>query len=223
MKDLRIVIVDDHEVVRLGLRTMLDRHPGFRVVAEAGDAAEAIEASVQHKPDVVIMDLRLPVHNGIDAIRGIVRRLPRTRVLALTAFAEDDLLFEAIEAGASGYLLKDIATEKLIASLESLARGEALIDPKMTNPLLNRIRSRETNTTGDAFALLTWRERRILELLAEGTTNREIGAALRLSPKTIRNYVSQILAKLGVRSRTQAAAYAIEHRLKGPVPSRDRS
>lgn len=211
---LRILIVDDHEVVRLGLRALLDRHPNFVVVDEAGTAREAVQKALMHHPDVVVMDIRLPGRSGIDACRDIVAQLPETRVIMLTSYAEDELLFEAIEAGACGYVLKQVGSDDLIRAIETVGRGEALLDPSVTQRVLERVREAARKDEAAAFADLTEQELRVLALIAEGKTNREIAHALYLGEGTVRNYVSSILNKLGLTNRAEAAAYAVKYNLK---------
>ncbi len=217
---LRILIVDDHEVVRLGLRALLDRHPGFTVVDEAGTAREAVQKALLHRPDVVVMDIRMPGRSGIDACRDIVAQLPETRVIMLTSYAEDELLFDAIEAGACGYVLKQIGSDDLIRAIEAVGRGEALLDPSVTRRVLERVREAARKDEAAAFAELTEQELRVLALVAEGKTNREIAQALYLGEGTVRNYVSSILSKLGLTNRAEAAAYAVQHNLKEYLRSR---
>lgn len=211
---LRILIVDDHEVVRVGLRALLDRHPNFKVVDEAGTAREAVQKALLHRPDVVVMDIRMPGRSGIDACREIVAQLPETRVIILTSYAEDELLFDAIEAGACGYVLKQIGSDDLIRAIETVGRGEALLDPSVTRRVLERVREAARREEEAAFAELTEQELRVLALVAEGKTNREIAQALYLGEGTVRNYVSSILGKLGLTNRAEAAAYAVQHNLK---------
>ena len=215
MRDLRIMLVDDHEVVRLGLRALLSRHPRFDIVAEAGTADEALSRARVHKPDVVVMDVRLPGRSGIDATRDIVEALPETKVIILTSYADDDLLMDAVAAGATGYVLKQIGSDDLVKALESVARGEALLDPAMMNKAFARLREAARKDRGEAFKMLTEQEVKITTLVARGLTNREIAAEMFLSEKTVRNYVSSILGKLGLSHRSQAAAYAVEHGLPG--------
>jgi two-component system, NarL family, response regulator DevR len=215
VRDLRILLVDDHEVVRLGLKALLGRHPRFEIVGEAGTAEEALAKARVQKPDVVVMDIRLPGKSGIDATREITARLPDTRVIVLTSYADDDLLMDAVAAGASGYVLKQIGSDDLVKSLEAVARGEALLDPAMMNTAFARLREAARKERGEAFRALTEQEVRILELVARGRTNREIADEVYLSEKTVRNYVSSILGKLGLSHRAQAAAYAVEHGLPG--------
>ncbi len=217
---LRILIVDDHEVVRLGLRALLDRHPNFTVVDEAGTAREAIQKALLHRPDIVVMDIRMPGRSGIDACRDIVAQLPETRVIMLTSYAEDELLFDAIEAGACGYVLKQIGSDDLIRAIEAVGRGEALLDPSVTRRVLERVREAARKDEAAAFAELTEQELRVLALVAEGKTNREIAQALYLGEGTVRNYVSNILGKLGLTNRAEAAAYAVQHNLKEYLRSR---
>ncbi|MFN3763208.1 MAG: response regulator [Anaerolineae bacterium] len=218
---LRILIVDDHEVVRLGLRALLDRHPDFTVVDEAGTAREALQKALLHRPDVVVMDIRLPGRSGIDACRDIVSQLPDTRVIMLTSYAEDELLFDAIEAGACGYVLKQVGSDDLIRAIEAVGRGEALLDPAVTRRVLERVREAARKDKVAAFAELTEQELRVLALIAEGKTNREIARALYLGEGTVRNYVSSILSKLGVTNRAEAAAFAVRHNLKEYLRSRE--
>ena len=172
MKHLRILLVDDHEVVRLGLKALLSRYPEFNVVAEASTADEAISRAEQYKPDVVIMDVRLPGKSGIEATRKITEKQPKIDVIMLTSYAEDELLFDAIRAGASGYVLKQIGSEDLIRALEAVGRGEAMLDPKMTRAVFNRVREAERQAEGSVFAGITEQELRVLALVAEGKTNK---------------------------------------------------
>jgi two-component system response regulator DevR len=215
VRDLRILLVDDHEVVRLGLKALLSRHDRFEVIGEAGTADEALAKARVHKPDVVVMDVRLPGRSGIDATREIVAALPETKVIILTSYADEDLLMDAVAAGATGYVLKQIGSDDLVRSLETVARGEALLDPAMMNTAFARLRAAARRDRGDAFKMLTEQEVKIIGLVARGRTNREIAAELYLSEKTVRNYVSSILGKLGLSHRSQAAAYAVEHGLPG--------
>ena len=214
MKQLRIVIVDDHEVVRLGLRTLLDRHPDFNVIDEAGTAREAIEKTLLHQPDVVVMDVRLQGGSGIEACRKIMAQVPDTKVIILTSYAEDEMLFHAISAGAAGYVLKQIGGDDLVRSIEAVGRGEALLDPSLVQKVFARVREAARKEEAAAFAELTDQELRVLAQVAEGKTNREIAKALYLGEGTVRNYVSSILSKLNLTNRAEAAAYAVEHNLK---------
>jgi two-component system, NarL family, response regulator DevR len=213
-KHLRIIIVDDHEVVRLGLRALLERHPSFSVVDEAGTAKEAVQKVLQHRPEVVVMDIRLPGGNGIEACREIAAQAPDTKVIMLTSFAEDEMLFEAIAAGAAGYVLKQIGGDDLVRAIESVGRGEALLDPVLTQRVFTRVREAQRKDEQSAFNQLTDQEMRVLGLVAEGKTNREIAQALFLGEGTVRNYVSSILSKLSLTNRAEAAAYAVQHNIR---------
>ncbi len=211
---LRILIVDDHEVVRLGLRSLLERYPEFSVVAEAGTAQEALERVRQHHPDVVLMDIRLPGKNGIDACEEIKREMPETQVIMLTSYAEDDMLFDAISAGAAGYVLKQVGGNELVRAIRCVGNGEALLDPAITQRVLERVRQAARQEQAAAFTDLTEQELRVLGLVAEGKTNKEIAKALYLGEGTVRNYVSSILSKLALTNRAEAAAYAVRHGLQ---------
>lgn len=211
---LRILLVDDHEVVRLGIKALLARHSQFQVVAEASTAEEAVQQAIHYQPDVVIMDIRLPGKSGIEATQEITQKLPGTKVIMLTSFAEDDLLFDAIIAGASGYVLKQIGSGELVRALEMVGRGESLLDPAVTQKVFDRVRQAAREAKGTAFAPLSDRELQVLALVAEGKTNKEIADQVFLSEKTVRNYVSSILAKLNLSNRAEAAAYAVRHHIE---------
>lgn len=185
MRDLRIMLVDDHEVVRLGLKALLGRHPQFEIVGEAGTAEEAVAKARVQKPDVVVMDIRLAGKSGIEATREIVAILPDTRVIILTSFADDDLLMDAVAAGATGYVLKQIGSDDLVRALEAVARGEALLDPVMMNKAFARLREAARKDRGEAFKMLTEQEMKIIALVARGQTNREIAGELFLSELVI--------------------------------------
>jgi DNA-binding NarL/FixJ family response regulator len=210
----RILLVDDHEVVRLGLKSLLERHPQFEIVGEAASAREALEQVENNHPDVVVMDIRLPGTSGIEACEEITSRFPETRVLMLTSYAEDEMLFSAIRAGASGYILKQIGGEELVRALEAVARGEALLDPAVTQRVFQEVRRAVKEEEASAFVHLSQQEKHVLLLVSEGRTNREIAKALFLGEGTVRNYVSSILSKLGVSNRAEAAAYAVGHNLR---------
>ena len=208
----RLLVVDDHEIVRQGLVAMLDRKPGFQVVAEAGTVAESIEMARKFRPDLVIMDVRLPDGSGIEACREIRAELPDTRVVMLTSYPDEEAVFSAIVAGASGYLLKQVRGRDLVAALEAVGRGESLLDPLVTEKVLERVRRIATGAASDDLAQLTSQEQKILLLVAEGKTNKEIAAEVFLSDKTVKNYVSSILSKLNLQRRAQAAAYVARRR-----------
>ncbi len=206
-RPLSLLIVDDHEVVRQGLVALLGRRPEFHVVAEAGTAADAVAAARRFQPDLVIMDVRLPDGSGIEACREIRAELPNTRVVILTSYPDEDAVLSAIVAGASGYLLKQVRARDLVAALEAVGRGESLLDPAVTGRVLERVRRIATSDQPDELAQLTAQEQKILLLVAEGKTNKEIAGEVFLSDKTVKNYVSSILAKLNLERRAQAAAY----------------
>jgi DNA-binding NarL/FixJ family response regulator len=204
---IRILICDDHEVVREGLRTLLAGRAELEVVAEAGTSADAIEAAARERPDIVIMDVRLPDGSGVEACRSIREILPATRVIMLTSYPDDEALYASIVAGASGYLLKQTRAAALIEAIDAVSKGRALLDPAVTARVLERVR-RGNSDEDPAIASLTDQERKVLEQLATGKTNREIGVVLFLSEKTVKNYVSRILEKLGLHRRAEAAAFA---------------
>jgi len=206
-RTLRLLVVDDHEVVRQGLVALLDRRPGFQVVAQAGTVEESIAQARLHQPDIVVMDVRLPDGSGVEACREIRAELPATRVIMLTSFPDDEAVLSAIVAGASGYLLKQIRARDLVAALEAVGRGESLLDPAVTERVLERVRRIATGHVDDELSVLTSQERKILMLVAEGKTNKEIAAEVFLSDKTVKNYVSSILSKLNLERRAQAAAF----------------
>jgi two-component system response regulator DevR len=214
---LRLLVVDDHEVVREGLVALLGRREGFQVVAEAGTVADAIEAARRHKPDIVVMDVRLPDGSGIEACREIRAELPETRVIMLTSYPDDEAVLSAIVAGASGYLLKQIRARDLVAALETVGRGESLLDPAVTEKVLERIRRIATGGVTDELSQLTAQEKRILLLVAEGKTNKQIAGEIFLSDKTVKNYVSSILSKLNLERRAQAAAFVAKRRPDRPL------
>jgi DNA-binding NarL/FixJ family response regulator len=213
LSDVRIVIADDHEVVRIGLAALLDREAGFRVVGEASSGVEAVELVRQHRPDVVVMDIRMPDGSGTDACRRITSELPGTAVVMLTSYADEAALFASIAAGASGYVLKRIGSRELVDAVRAVAAGQSSLDPAVTGSVLNRLRKAQQLEEGGAFADLTEQERRVLARLAQGSSNREIAATLDLAEKTVRNYVSSILGKLALTSRSQAAGFAIRNHL----------
>jgi DNA-binding NarL/FixJ family response regulator len=209
------LVVDDHEVVRQGLVSLLERREGFQVVAQAGTVAEAIDAAHKYQPDLIVMDVRLPDGSGIEACREIRSDHPQIRVVILTSYPDEEAVFASIVAGASGYLLKQIRGRDLVAALEAVGRGESLLDPAVTEKVLERVRRIASGTYTDELAQLTRQEQKILLLIAEGKTNKEIAAEIFLSDKTVKNYVSSILAKLNLQRRSQAAAFVARHRLPG--------
>jgi len=186
----------------------------MEVVGEAGTAREAVSQTGRLALDVVVLDIRLPGSSGLEACRQIKAHWPETRIIILTSFPDDEVLLDAIAAGADGYVLKQVGSDDLIRALERVGRGESLLDPSVTDRVFAKIREARRQERANAFADLTKREMRILARIAEGQTNREIGEGLHLSEKTVRNYVSEILSKLGLTSRAQAAAYAGRHRVE---------
>jgi DNA-binding NarL/FixJ family response regulator len=214
---LRVMIVDDHEVVRQGLVALLGRRDGFEVVTEGGSVAEAIAGARRFQPDLVVLDVRLPDGSGIEACREIRSELPDTRVVMLTSYPDEEAVLSAIIAGASGYLLKQVRGRDLVNALESVGRGDSLLDPAITERVLDRVRRVAAGAEHDELAELTAQERKILMLVADGKTNKEIAAEVFLSDKTVKNYVSSILAKLNLQRRTQAAAFVARHHLNDPT------
>lgn len=209
----RIIVVDDHAVVRLGLQTLLSNQPDFIVVDEAASAEEAVEKTLLHNPDVVVMDIRLPGKNGIEACADIKEQAPEVEVIMLTSYAEDEMLFDAISAGAAGYVLKQGDGDELVRAVRKVAEGEGLLDPAVTQRVLERVRKATRQEQAAAFKDLTEQELRVLGLVSEGCTNKEIAKALFLGEGTVRNYVSSILSKLELTNRAEAAAYAVRHGL----------
>lgn len=208
----RLMIVDDHEVVRMGLRAALEVEEDFTVVAEAGNGREAIDKALAHRPDIILMDVRMDGMDGIEACREVRNELPDTKVLMLTSFAEEETVVAALLAGAAGYVLKNVARSRLLEALRAVARGESLLDSKITRQVLERLTNPDAKPADD-HDLLTDREREVLALIAEGATNKEIAAKLVVSENTARNHVSHILGKLGFSRRSEAAAYAAKRGL----------
>jgi two-component system, NarL family, response regulator DevR len=204
---MTLLVVDDHEVVRQGLVSLLGRRPEFQVVGEAGTVGEAIEAARRFRPQLIVMDVRLPDGSGIEACREIRAEMPDTKVVILTSYPDEEAVLSAIVAGASGYLLKQVRARDLVAALETVGNGGSLLDPAVTGRVLERVRRIAASDEPDELAGLTKQERRILVLVAEGKTNKEIAGEIFLSDKTVKNYVSSILAKLNLERRAQAAAY----------------
>ena len=211
---LRVLLVDDHEVVRLGVRALVDDQPGMKVVGEAGTVREAVGLAAELAPDIVVLDVRLPDGSGVDACRQIKAGRPETRVIVLTSFPDDEVIFDAVACGADGYVLKQIGSGELVDALQRVGRGESLLDPLVTDRVFARMRELRRQEWAHTFANLNAREMNILALVAEGQTNREFGHALHLSERTVRNYVSSMLSKLNLTSRAQAAAYAARHRIE---------
>jgi len=204
-----VFLLDDHEIVRRGIRDLLEAEGDIEVVGEASTAEQAVGRVHALDPDVAVLDVRLEDGNGIEACRDIRSLHPRTACLILTSFADDEALFQAILAGAAGYLLKQIRTNDLVDAVRRVAAGQNLLDPAVTARVLERLRS--GNPQDELLARLTEQERKVLELLAEGLTNRQIGERLHLAEKTVKNYVTSVLSKLGMTRRTEAAVYAVRH------------
>lgn len=214
---IRVFLLDDHEVVRRGVAALLSAEDGIEIVGEAGTADQALARIPAARPHVAVLDVRLPDGDGVTVCREIRSRLPGTACLMLTSFDDEDALFQAVMAGASGYVLKQIHGSDLVGAVRTVASGQSLLDPRSTARMLERIRSRQESK--DPLAALTDQERRILRLIGEGLTNRQIGDRLHLAEKTVKNYISNIFAKLGMNRRTQAAAFAA--RLKPDPPARE--
>jgi DNA-binding NarL/FixJ family response regulator len=206
---ITVFLLDDHEIVRRGIRDLLEAEGDIRVVGEASTADQAVGRVHALDPDVAVLDVRLEEGNGIEACRDIRSLHPRTACLILTSFADDEALFQAILAGAAGYLLKQIRTNDLVDAVRRVAAGQNLLDPKVTARVLERLRT--GGPQDELLARLTEQERKVLELVAEGLTNRQIGDRLHLAEKTVKNYVTSLLAKMGMARRTEAAVYAARH------------
>ena len=203
---IRVFLLDDHEIVRLGVRDLLEAQPDIQVVGEAGTAASALARIPALRPDVAVLDVRLPDGDGVAVCREIRSRMPEVACLMLTSFGDDEALFDAVMAGAAGYVLKQIRGTDLVGAVRTVASGQSMLDPKAASQLMARLR--DASQKRDPLEGLTGQERRILELIGEGLTNRQIGERLYLAEKTVKNYVSALFQKLGMERRTQAAAYA---------------
>ncbi|GAA0198778.1 response regulator transcription factor [Cytobacillus oceanisediminis] len=212
-ESVRIFLLDDHEIVRRGIRDLLEAQDGLSVVGEAGTAGEALELIPTLLPDVAVLDARLPDGSGIEVCRDVRAAHPEVNVIILTSFDDDEALFSAIMAGAAGYALKQIRGNDLVDAVRRVADGQSLLDPAVTAQVLDRIRN--APAPKDPLAELTAQERRILSLIGQGMTNRQIATEMYLAEKTVKNYVSQLLSKLGLQRRTQAAVLAEKHRLSG--------
>ena len=216
-KALRIMLVDDHEVVRQGLRALLEAEEDLEVIAEAGDGSQAIDTARIHEPDVVVMDVRMPDMNGVEACRGIRDMRPETQVIMLTSYSDDEALFNSIMAGAAGFVLKQIRGSDLVDAIRQVGSGQSLLDPSVTKRVLERLRKSKYDDTDPKLARLSPQEDRILDLVGQGMTNRQIAEQIHLSDKTVKNYVSSILSKLEVHRRSEAAAYVA----RAKAPPRD--
>ena len=218
-KALRIMLVDDHEVVRQGLRALLEAEDDLDVIAEAGDGSQAIDTARIHEPDVVVMDVRMPDMNGVEACRGIRDMRPETQVIMLTSYSDDEALFNSIMAGAAGFVLKQIRGSDLVDAIRQVGSGQSLLDPSVTKRVLERLRKSKYDDTDPKLARLSPQEDRILDFVGQGMTNRQIAEQIHLSDKTVKNYVSSILSKLEVHRRSEAAAYVA--RAKAPPRGSD--
>jgi two-component system, NarL family, response regulator DevR len=208
---LRVMLVDDHEIVRDGIRAMLEAQDDIVVTSEAGSVRDAIDEAARTRPDVIVMDVRLTDGSGIEATREIRAARPATKVLMLTSFADDEALFASIMAGASGYVLKQVKSGDLLRAIRAVGAGDSLLDPSVTTAVLDRLRKGKQLLTDEKLSRLSPQEERILQQIADGKTNREIGEDLSLAEKTVKNYVSSILSKLEVARRAEAAAYLARH------------
>lgn len=209
---IRIFVVDDHQMVRVGLRTLFESYPRLVVVGEAATMAEALVEVPKVAPDVVLMDIRLPDGSGLQACRKLHEISPALRILMLTSFYTDEMVMDAIEAGAEGYLLKEINADFLVHSIEEVMEGRSILDPAVTRRVMERARTEKPRETVPSLNTLSPQERRVIALVAEGKTNKEIGAALNLSDKTVKNYLSNLMEKLNFSRRSQAAAFYAQQR-----------
>ncbi len=215
-KALRVMLVDDHEIVRQGLRALLEAEGDIEVVAEADSGKSATSLASAHQPDVVVMDVRMPDGSGVEACRAIRDERPDARVIMLTSFSDDEALFNSIMAGAAGFVLKQIRGRDLVDAIRTVASGRSLLDPDVTKRVLERLRKSKFDERDPKLSRLSPQEERILDLVGEGLTNREIGARIHLSDKTVKNYVSTILQKLEVSRRAEAASYIGRVRAEHP-------
>lgn len=210
-KTIRVLLADDHQVVRVGLRTILDSFPMIKVVGEAGTLDETVQMASSLKPDIVLLDVRMPEATSFESCRQILAENPDSRVIFLTSFADDTIIFEAITAGADGYLLKDIEAEELVRAIEQVANGQSILDPSVTRRVLGRVKAGAETPVPSGLEILSAQEKRVLALVAQGKTNKEIGLEMGLSDKTVKNYLSNLLDKLKLSRRSQAAAYFVQH------------
>lgn len=214
--ELRVVLVDDHEIVRQGLKALLEAEDDITVIGEAGGGKQAVEVVRSYKPDVVVMDVRMPEGGGVEACREIRDQTPETNVIMLTSFSDDEALFNSIMAGASGFVLKQIRGGDLVEAIRTVGRGESLLDPGVTERVLERLRKAKFDDQDPKLARLSPQEERILDMIGEGLTNRQIAERIHLSDKTVKNYVSTILQKLEVARRAEAASYVARAKAEHP-------
>jgi two-component system, NarL family, response regulator DevR len=218
-RTIGVFLLDDHEIVRRGVKELLEAEPDIKVVGEAGTASSALARIPALRPDVAVLDVRLPDGDGVSVCRDIRSSMPEVACLMLTSFGDDEALFDAIMAGAAGYVLKQIRGTDLVGAVRTVASGESMLDPEAASRVMRRMRDQAQRT--DPLAELTPQERRILELIGEGLTNRQIGEHMYLAEKTVKNYVSALFAKLGMERRTQAAAYAARVFAEDSDPGKD--
>ena len=211
---IKVIIVDDHAVVRLGLKTLLADEPDIQVIAEAANAEQAVSQIGQYQPDVVVLDIQLPDKSGLEVCQSIHTQHPQIKIVMLTSHTSEDFLNDAIRAGASGYVLKQVGNEELVRAIRATNRGEMAFDTQTTSRMVNRYKKMEIAMEDSAFASLSQRELQVMELVAEGKSNKTIGSELNLSEITVRNYVSNILSKMELRNRIEIALYAAQHHLK---------
>ncbi len=207
----RVLLVDDHTLVREGLKLLLNQHPEIKVVAEAGTVKEAVSAARKSKIDLVLLDLRLRNENGLDACKAIQKLRPDVRILVLTSYLDEDMIYDAVAAGVDGYVLKEISCKTFFAAIADVMSGKSVLDPAAIKRLMAGIRRRDILRPGEQIALLSRQERRVMKCVSEGKTNKEIASELSLSDKTVKNYLSHILQKLGLSRRSQVAAFYIEY------------
>ena len=214
---IRVLLVDDSELVRRGIKTVLSAQadPPMQVVAEAGTVAEAIAACVRELPNVVLLDIRLPDGSGLDACRQILQRLPDTRVVILTSYSNDNFIYEAVTSGAQGYLMKEIDPAGLVAAVQDVASGRSILDPEATTRVLRMLRAGGVAEHAQDLSILSAQERRVLALVADGLTNKQVGEQLKLSENTVKNYLVSVFEKLQVKRRAQAAAIYVQQKGSG--------
>ena len=215
---LRVMLVDDHEIVRQGLRALLEAEDDIEVVAEADSGHSAVSLASAHQPDVIVMDVRMPEGSGVEACRAIRDERPDAKVIMLTSFSDDEALFNSIMAGAAGFVLKQIRGRDLIDAIRTVGEGNSLLDPGVTTRVLERLRKAKFDEKDPKLARLSPQEERILDMIGEGLTNREIAERIHLSDKTVKNYVSTILQKLQVARRAEAASYVARVKAEHPHP-----
>jgi DNA-binding NarL/FixJ family response regulator len=219
-KVLRIMLVDDHEIVRQGLRSLLEAEDDIEVVAEADSGPSAVSLASAHQPDVIVMDVRMPEGSGVEACRAIRDERPDAQVIMLTSFSDDEALFNSIMAGAAGFVLKQIRGHNLVDAIRAVGSGQSLLDPEVTKRVLERLRKSKFEDKDPKLSRLSPQEERILDMIGQGLTNREIAERIHLSDKTVKNYVSAILQKLEVARRAEAASYVARVRAEHPQPDR---